>query len=87
MKLEVCTRQLGYAACIAIVVLGGTSARAGVVISSDPTQNMSCTGGICSPTYKDAVLNIGDLTTLLATADTTVSSRILGKHKVKYALA
>ncbi|HEX3653080.1 MAG TPA: GLUG motif-containing protein [Rhizomicrobium sp.] len=84
MKFEVCTRGLCGAAFIATVLVG-TAARADVVISTDPTQNMSCTGGTCSPTYKDAVLNIGDLTKLLATADATVSSRILGKHKAKYA--
>jgi hypothetical protein len=35
---------------------------------------MSCTGGICAPTAKDAVLNAGDLETLLASGNVTVTT-------------
>src|SRR6185437_10551964 len=49
-------------------------ARADVKISSKPTQNMTCTGGVCSPTAKKAVLNVTDLTNMLGNSDVTVKS-------------
>ncbi|MFL6691150.1 MAG: hypothetical protein ACJ8IR_13350 [Alphaproteobacteria bacterium] len=50
------------------------SAHADVVISTDPTQNMTCSGGVCSPTAADAVLNVNALANMLATADTKVTT-------------
>jgi hypothetical protein len=50
----------------AAIIGGATAAWADVTISSDATQNMSCSGGVCQPTASDAVLNVGDLETLLA---------------------
>src|SRR5262249_30191620 len=44
------------------------------VISNDPTQNMNCSGGVCSPTAPDAVLNVGDLEAMLASGDLTVAA-------------
>jgi hypothetical protein len=41
-------------------------ARAEVVISTKPTQNMNCNAGVCMPTAKNAVLNVGDVTSMLA---------------------
>ena len=55
-------------------LLAASAAQAVVVISSDPTQNMSCVGGVCTPTASDAVLNADDLTGMLAHHDTTVST-------------
>src|SRR5579864_7375490 len=42
---------------IAVLLAGACagSASADVVISTDPTSNMSCSGGVCSPTATDAV--------------------------------
>jgi hypothetical protein len=51
-----------------------SEAIADVVISSDTTANMSCSGGICAPTAADAVLNVGDLEALLATGNVTVTT-------------
>jgi hypothetical protein len=48
------------------------AAHADVVISSDQTRNMNCSGGICSPTTADAVLNVSDLTTMLSASDVEV---------------
>src|SRR5690242_12081796 len=49
-----------------------SSASADVVISTDPTSNMSCSGGVCAPTATDAVLNVTDLENLLASASVSV---------------
>ncbi|HEY1613211.1 MAG TPA: GLUG motif-containing protein [Rhizomicrobium sp.] len=51
-----------------------TAARADVTISGDPTSNMSCTSGVCAPTAGSAVLNAGDLQTLLASGNVTVTT-------------
>jgi uncharacterized repeat protein (TIGR03803 family) len=45
-----------------------------VVISSASTQNMSCSGGVCQPTAADAVLNAGDLQSMLASGSITVTT-------------
>lgn len=62
------------------VLLGATSllsspvTRADVSISSKPTQSMSCSAGVCIPTAHNAVLNVGDLTNMLAGGDVTVET-------------
>lgn len=56
------------------LLLSGAAAQADVAISSDPTQNMTCSGGVCSPTAADAVLNLTDLANMLATGDTKVTT-------------
>jgi len=48
--------------------------RAAVVISTAATQNMNCSAGVCTPTAKKAVLNVGDLANLLAAGDAKVVS-------------
>ena len=57
-----------------LACLAATGAPAAVEISADPTQNMSCSGGVCSPTASDAVLNAGDLTAMLASGAVTVTT-------------
>jgi hypothetical protein len=54
------------------VVLMGTAAQADVTISRAPTQNMTCSGGLCSPTAANAVLNATDLAAMLASGDVKV---------------
>jgi hypothetical protein len=56
------------------VVLMGTAARADVTISRAPTQNMTCSGGLCSPTAANAVLNAADLAAMLASGDVKVTT-------------
>ncbi|HTT99672.1 MAG TPA: hypothetical protein VMF58_16610 [Rhizomicrobium sp.] len=51
-----------------------SAASATVVISNGPTANMSCASGVCSPTAKKAVLNVGDLMGMLASGDVVVQS-------------
>jgi len=67
----------GYVRCAAMlgaILFAAPSANAAVEISSKPTANMSCTGGVCTPTAKKAVLNVSDLATMLASGDTTIKS-------------
>jgi hypothetical protein len=49
-------------------------AHATVNISSGPTKNMSCSAGLCSPTAKNAVLNVTDLANLLQASDVKVTT-------------
>jgi hypothetical protein len=51
-----------------------TAAHADVVISTDPTSNMSCASGVCTPTAADAVLNASDLETYLASGSLEVTT-------------
>jgi hypothetical protein len=59
---------------LAAAILPLTDARAAVTISSKPTAKMTCSGGVCSPTATNAVLNAGDLETLLASGNVTVTT-------------
>ncbi|MBV8800669.1 MAG: hypothetical protein JO208_12780, partial [Alphaproteobacteria bacterium] len=54
--------------------LSAIATRADVVVSNEPTQNMSCSNGVCTATAKKAVLNVSDMTSMLAVADLTVDS-------------
>jgi hypothetical protein len=58
----------------AMAALLGGNAHADVTISSDQTQNMSCSAGVCMPTATSAVLNVGDLATLLASGNVEVTT-------------
>jgi hypothetical protein len=76
--MKVLNRLVGCGASLAAIVtaapflVGG--ANAAVVISSGATQNVNCSGGVCAPTATDAVLNAGDLETLLASGNVTVTT-------------
>jgi hypothetical protein len=69
-------------AAISVLLLGGAvssgavlgSARAEMVISADPTIHMSCSGGVCTPTAKSAVLNASDLQAMLAASDVQITT-------------
>jgi hypothetical protein len=50
------------------------AAHADVVISAAATANMSCSGGVCAPTAKNAVLNVGDLENLLSSGNVEVTT-------------
>jgi hypothetical protein len=56
----------------ALLAMG--AARADVTISSSATANMTCSGGVCAPTAKNAVLNVGDLQSLLASGSAMVTT-------------
>src|SRR5215469_16043219 len=54
--------------------VSGHSTEAAVTISNAATQNMSCSAGVCEPTAANAVLNTGDLETMLASGNATVTT-------------
>lgn len=58
----------------ALVFTALPAAHADVVISSGTTENMTCAAGICAPTARDAVLNVGDLENLLASGNAEVTT-------------
>src|SRR5580704_8366642 len=66
--------SLRILAATAALALAAAPAHAAVTISSGATQNMSCSGHICTPTAKRAVLNVGDLENFLASGNLTVTT-------------
>ncbi|HEY1614825.1 MAG TPA: GLUG motif-containing protein [Rhizomicrobium sp.] len=68
------TKHFLPAALFAVFGADATAAHATVTISSAPTANMSCSAGVCAPTAVDAVLNVGDLQTLLTSGDVSVTT-------------
>jgi hypothetical protein len=49
-------------------------AQATLNLSTHPTKNMDCSGGVCVATDANAVLNVDDLAAMLATADVRVET-------------
>ena len=73
------TSSIAAARCCTGLAFGlaaalSAAAHADVVISSKPTQNMSCSAGTCEPTSTDAVLNVSDLDSMLASGNVTVTT-------------
>lgn len=68
--------RLNAAAVVAcaLLSLAPTMARATLTISSAPTSNMSCTNLACVATAADATLNVGDLTSRLASRNFKVAT-------------
>ena len=66
-------------AALGFTLLLATGARADLAISSGATQNVSCAAGVCTATAKKAVLNVNDLTAMLAAGDATVKSGSLAQ--------
>jgi GLUG motif-containing protein len=61
------------------ILLFALPAQADLTISSKPTQNVSCSAGVCTATDKKAVLNVDQLTAMLSTGDATVSTGGIAK--------
>ncbi len=76
MRPAISTVYGGSGLCLltALATLGTQAADAAVTISSKATQNMTCSGDVCAPTAPRAVLNVGDLETMLASGNTTVTT-------------
>src|SRR3569832_1440036 len=51
-----------------------SGAHAAMTISNAKTKNVSCAGGVCTPTGGNANLNVGELQTMLASFDVIVKS-------------
>lgn len=64
-------------AAFAVMALFATPALATLNLSTKPSKNMDCTAGVCTATAADAVLNVGDLETLLVSSDVQVSTESL----------
>ncbi|HEX3943621.1 MAG TPA: hypothetical protein VHW69_05990 [Rhizomicrobium sp.] len=68
-------RRAIHTCLVAVFTLGALSpARADLSISKKATHDVSCSGGVCTATAKNANLNVSDLTNMLATGDLTVQS-------------
>ena len=65
-----------FRAALSLMAFGGMTlaAQAAVDISDQPTKNMSCSAGVCSPTAKSAVLNVDHLARLLKRSDVKVTT-------------
>jgi hypothetical protein len=61
-------------ATLACAVAVTSSAEAALRLSNKPTHNVACSAGVCAATAKNAVLNVGDLAGMLATANVSVQS-------------
>jgi hypothetical protein len=57
---------------LVFAALAASPAEAKMVISGQATKNVKCKNGICKATGHFAILNVGDLTGMLATGDVTV---------------
>lgn len=64
-------RVLTIAGPIALVA---SVAYADLVISTDATQNVTCSAGVCTATAKNAVLNVNDLTGILGSGNAEVTT-------------
>src|SRR5580704_9277565 len=68
------SQRMGFtteAFVLAATLAGTAAAHASVTISTAPTQNMTCSSGVCTPTAANAVLNVTDLENMLASANLT----------------
>ena len=66
------TKSVTVATAMACVLTSG--AHAAMTISNAKTKNVSCAGGVCTPTGGNANLNVGELQTMLASFDVIVKS-------------
>lgn len=67
-------------AAVGIAIFGlSAPSRADVVVSTASTSNIACSGGVCTPTARKAVLNVTDLANMLASGDVTVKSSALSQ--------
>lgn len=65
---------LGLVATALMAASALTGANAAMVVSGEPTQNVSCAAGTCTATAADAVLNVKQLNRALAHGDTALVS-------------
>ncbi len=68
-------RHICYGAGFVVAMMGALApAQAQITISASPTGNMSCSGGVCSPTAATANLNTGDLENYLASGNLEITT-------------
>ena len=61
-------------AALGLSLAVSTAAHGAVVISGAATKHMNCSAGVCAPSAKNAVLNAGELQTMLAASDVTITT-------------
>jgi hypothetical protein len=66
-------------AIITAALVLSSAAQANVSISSNPTENMNCSAGVCTATANKAVLNVDELQNMLAGGDVTVKTGKVAK--------
>jgi hypothetical protein len=71
---ELIAKRTALAALAAIAA--SAPANATVTISTQQTQNMNCSAGVCTPTELDAVLNVSDLESMLASRNIKVEAAV-----------
>ena len=75
-------KQTFGAATFVLSLLMPAWAYAALVISANPTEHVTCASGICKATAKDAVLNINDVTNMLASADLRIQTGSVARNIV-----
>ena len=71
-KREEKMRSWNLFVTVATAALIAMPALADIQISAGSTAHMRCSGGVCTPTAKTAVLNATDLANMLAASDVKV---------------
>ncbi|MBV9571589.1 MAG: hypothetical protein JO056_10155 [Alphaproteobacteria bacterium] len=59
---------------LSVPLFTSSVANADFAVSKKPTRDVSCAGGVCTPTAKNANLNVSELTNMLASGDVTLKS-------------
>jgi GLUG motif-containing protein len=71
------SRVIGFpteALVLAATLAGTAASHAAVTISTAATSNMSCASGVCTPTARNAVLNVSQLESMLSSSSVTVNT-------------
>jgi hypothetical protein len=69
------SRQAAMTSLVGIAaIIASSAAQASVVISSGATVNIACVSGVCTPSKKNAILNVTQLQNLLASGAVTVTT-------------
>jgi hypothetical protein len=63
-----------FAATALALAASAAPVQAYVSISTDASSRIVCTSGVCTPTAKNAVLNVGDLQGMLGAGDVTIDT-------------
>ncbi len=66
--------RLIHTAIVSILTMVPIAAQADFSVSKKATKNVSCSGGVCTATAKQASLNTDELTSMLASGDVTVKT-------------
>src|SRR5579871_2194441 len=70
MTYPLCLMRAAFAAAAILP----SAASAAITISAAASEGVDCSGGVCSPTVKAAVLNVTDLENLLAAGNVEVTT-------------